>query len=63
MIKPVQQVLDEVALLPDELMKLARGLPSTMSLRWARCCGGCCRWWGFKRQFVYRIADAGRGAV
>ena len=44
-VKPVQQVLDDAALLPDELMKLARvDRRSTMWLRWARCCAGCCRW-------------------
>ena len=43
-IKPVQQVLDDAALLPDELMELARWIARTMLLRWVRCCGGCCRW-------------------
>ena len=41
--KPVQQVLDDAALLPDELMKLRVDCADATWLRWVRCCGGCCR--------------------
>jgi primosomal protein N' (replication factor Y) (superfamily II helicase) len=60
-IKPVQQVLDEAALLPEELMRLAGWIaqyyvaPLGEVLRGMLPLGA-----EVKRQFVYRIADAGR---
>ena len=60
-IKPVQQVLDDAALLPDELMELARWIaqyyvaPLGEVLRGMMPLGA-----EVKRQFVYRIGDAGR---
>src|SRR5580704_1084247 len=60
-VKPVQQVLDEAALLPDELMELARWIagyyvaPLGEVLRGMMPLGV-----EVKRQFVYRISDAGR---
>jgi primosomal protein N' (replication factor Y) len=60
-IKPVQQVLDDAALLPDELMELARWIagyyvaPLGEVLRGMMPLGA-----EVKRQFVYRISDAGR---
>lgn len=60
-IKPVQQVLDDTALLPDELMELARWIaayyvaPLGEVLRGMLPLGA-----EVKRHFVYRITDAGR---
>ncbi|WP_263365130.1 replication restart helicase PriA [Edaphobacter bradus] len=60
-IKPVQQVLDDAALLPDELMELARWIagyyvaPLGEVLRGMLPLGA-----EVKRQVVYRIAEAGR---
>ena len=60
-IKPVQQVLDDAALLPDELMELARWIaqyyvaPLGEVLRGMLPLGAEVR-----RQFVYRITDVGR---
>ncbi|WP_035354561.1 replication restart helicase PriA [Edaphobacter aggregans] len=60
-IKPVQQVLDDVALLPDELMELARWIagyyvaPLGEVLRGMLPLGAEVR-----RQFVYRITEVGR---
>ena len=60
-IKPVQQVLDDAALLPDELMKLAGWIaayyvaPLGEVLRGMLPLGA-----EVKRHFVYRIAEAGR---
>src|SRR5580704_13029816 len=60
-IKPVQQVLDEAAVLPDDLMELARWIaqyyvaPLGEVLRGMLPLGA-----EVKRQFVYRIAEAGR---
>ncbi len=60
-VKPVQQVLDDAALLPDELMELARWIagyyvaPLGEVLRGMMPLGA-----EVKRQSVYRISDAGR---
>jgi primosomal protein N' (replication factor Y) len=60
-IKPVQQVLDDTALLPDELMELARWIaqyyvaPLGEVLRGMLPLGA-----EVKRHVVYRIAEAGR---
>ena len=60
-IKPVQQVLDDAALLPDELMELARWIaqyyvaPLGEVLRGMLPLGA-----EVKRHVVYRIAEAGR---
>src|SRR5260370_28924760 len=60
-IKPVQQVLDEAALLPDELMRLAGWIaqyyvaPLGEVLRGMLPLGA-----EVKRHVVYRIAEAGR---
>lgn len=60
-IKPVQQVLDDAALLPDELMELARWIagyyvaPLGEVLRGMLPLGAEVR-----RQFVYRITEVGR---
>src|ERR1700685_2481539 len=59
--KPVQQVLDDAALLPDELMRLAAWIaqyyvaPLGEVLRGMLPLGA-----EVKRHFAYRIADAGR---
>src|SRR5690242_18402980 len=59
-IKPVQEVLDKAALLPDELMELARWIaayyvaPLGEVLRGMLPLGA-----EVKRHFVYRITDAG----
>src|SRR6516164_5508723 len=60
-VKPVQQVLDDAALLPDELMELARWIaayyvaPLGEVLRGMMPLGA-----EVKRQFVYRITEVGR---
>src|SRR5947209_5779449 len=60
-IKPVQQVLDDAALLPNELMELARWIaqyyvaPLGEVLRGMLPLGA-----EVKRQMLYRIAEAGR---
>src|SRR5260370_13715420 len=60
-VKPVQQVLDDAALLPDELMKLAGWIaqyyvaPQGEVLRGMLPLGA-----EVKRHVVYRIAEAGR---
>ena len=43
-IKPVQQVLDDAALLPDELMELARWIAQYYVAPLARCCEECFHW-------------------
>ncbi len=60
-IKPVQQVLDEAALLPDELMKLAAWIAQYYVAPLGEVLRGMMPLAAeVKRQFVYRIADAGR---
>jgi primosomal protein N' (replication factor Y) len=60
-VKPIQQVLDDAALLPDELMRLATWIaqyyvaPLGEVLRGMLPLGA-----EVKRHFVYRIAEAGR---
>jgi len=60
-VKPIQQVLDDAALLPDELMELARWIaqyyvaPLGEVLRGMLPLGAEVR-----RQFVYRITEVGR---
>jgi primosomal protein N' (replication factor Y) len=60
-VKPLQQVLDQTALLPDELMELAKWIaqyyvaPLGEVLRGMLPLGA-----EVKRQFVYRIGEAGR---
>jgi primosomal protein N' (replication factor Y) len=60
-IKPIQQVLDDAALLPDELMELARWIaqyyvaPLGEVLRGMLPLGA-----EVKRHFVYRVTDVGR---
>src|SRR5260370_40720131 len=63
-IKPVQQVLDDAALLPEELMKLAEWIaqyyvaPLGEVLRGMLPLGAEVR-----RRFTYRSAGAGRGSL
>src|SRR6266700_7286891 len=60
-IKPVQQVLDEVALLPDELMKLAEWIASYYVAPLGEVLRGMLPLAAeVKRHFSYRIAEAGR---
>ena len=60
-IKPVQQVLDETALLPDELMRLAGWIAQYYVAPLGEVLRGMMPLAAeVKRQFVYRIADAGR---
>src|ERR1700733_13527713 len=60
-IKPVQQVLDDAALLPDELMKLAGWIASYYVAPLGEVLRGMLPLGAeVKRQFVYRIAEAGR---
>ncbi len=60
-IKPVQQVLDEAALLPDELMRLAAWIAQYYVAPLGEVLRGMMPLAAeVKRQFVYRIADAGR---
>jgi primosomal protein N' (replication factor Y) len=60
-IKPVQQVLDETALLPDELMRLAAWIGQYYVAPLGEVLRGMMPLAAeVKRQFVYRIADAGR---
>jgi primosomal protein N' (replication factor Y) (superfamily II helicase) len=60
-IKPVQQVLDEAALLPDELMKLAGWIASYYVAPLGEVLRGMLPLAAeVKRQFFYRIAEAGR---
>src|SRR6202453_1358870 len=60
-IKPVQQVLDEAALLPDELMKLAGWIASYYVARLGEVLRGMLPLAAeVKRHFFYRIAEAGR---
>jgi len=39
----LEAVLDDEPLLSEQLMGLAEWMAGTTWLRWARCCGGCCR--------------------
>jgi primosomal protein N' (replication factor Y) (superfamily II helicase) len=60
-IKPVQQVLDEAALLPDELMELARWIASYYVAPLGEVLRGMLPLAAeVKRHFSYRIAEAGR---
>ncbi|MEO8736091.1 MAG: primosomal protein N', partial [Edaphobacter sp.] len=60
-IKPVQQVLDDAALLPDELMKLAGWIASYYVAPLGEVLRGMLPLAAeVKRHFVYRIAEAGR---
>ena len=60
-IKPVQQVLDDAALLPDELMQLARWIAQYYVAPLGEVLRGMMPLAAeVKRQFVYRIAEAGR---
>src|ERR1700756_3789670 len=60
-IKPVQQVLDETALLPDELMKLAEWIASYYVAPLAEVLRGMLPLAAeVKRHFSYRIPGAGR---
>src|SRR5882757_8763825 len=60
-IKPVQQVLDEAALLPDELMKLAEWIASYYVAPLGEVLRGMLPLAAeVKRHFFYRIAEAGR---
>ena len=60
-IKPVQQVLDDAALLPDELMKLAQWIASYYVAPLGEVLRGMLPLAAeVKRHFVYRIAEAGR---
>jgi primosomal protein N' (replication factor Y) (superfamily II helicase) len=60
-IKPVQQVLDDVALLPDELMELARWIAQYYVAPLGEVLRGMLPLAAeVKRHFSYRIAEAGR---
>ena len=60
-IKPVQQVLDDAALLPDELMELAEWIAQYYVAPLGEVLRGMLPLAAeVKRQFVYRIAEAGR---
>jgi primosomal protein N' (replication factor Y) (superfamily II helicase) len=60
-IKPVQQVLDDVALLPNELMELARWIASYYVAPLGEVLRGMLPLAAeVKRHFSYRIAEAGR---
>ena len=60
-IKPVQQVLDDVALLPDELMELARWIAQYYVAPLGEVLRGMLPLSAeVKRHFSYRIAEAGR---
>src|SRR6201996_3292976 len=60
-IKPVQQVLDEAALLPDELMKLAGWIASYYVAPLGEVLRGMLPLSAeVKRHFSYRIAEQGR---
>jgi primosomal protein N' (replication factor Y) (superfamily II helicase) len=60
-IKPVQQVLDDAALLPDELMKLAEWIASYYVAPLGEVLRGMLPLAAeVKRHFSYRIAEAGR---
>ncbi len=60
-IKPVQQVLDETAILPDELMKLAQWIAQYYVAPLGEVLRGMLPLAAeVKRHFSYRIADAGR---
>jgi primosomal protein N' (replication factor Y) len=60
-IKPVQQVLDEAALLPDEVMKLAAWIAQYYVAPLGEVLRGMLPLAAeVKRQFCYRIAEAGR---
>jgi primosomal protein N' (replication factor Y) (superfamily II helicase) len=60
-VKPVQQVLDEAALLPDELMELARWIAAYYVAPLGEVLRGMMPLAAeVKRHFFYRIAEAGR---
>ncbi len=60
-IKPVQQVLDDAALLPDELMELARWIAQYYVAPLGEVLRGMLPLAAeVKRQVVYRIGEAGR---
>jgi primosomal protein N' (replication factor Y) len=59
--KPVQQILDDAALLPDELMRLAAWIAQYYVAPLGEVLRGMLPLAAeVKRQFVYRIAEAGR---
>ncbi len=61
-VKAVQQVLDEAALLPDELMELARWIAQYYVAPLGEVLRGMLPLRAeVKRQFVYRIAERGGG--
>jgi primosomal protein N' (replication factor Y) len=63
-IKPVQQVLDDAALLPDELMKLAGWIASYYVAPLGEVLRGMLPLAAeVKRHFTYRIAETGRGVL
>src|ERR1700727_3160969 len=60
-IKPVQQVLDDAALLPDELVELARWIAQSYVAPLGEVLRGMLPLSAeVKRHFSYRIAEAGR---
>ena len=60
-VKPVQQVLDDAALLPDELMRLAAWIAQYYVAPLGEVLRGMMPLAAeVKRQFVYRISEAGR---
>ncbi|HEU5339784.1 DEAD/DEAH box helicase, partial [Edaphobacter sp.] len=60
-VKPVQQVLDDAALLPEELMELARWIAAYYVAPLGEVLRGMLPLSAeVKRHFVYRIAEAGR---
>src|ERR1700730_14189808 len=60
-IKPIQQVIDEAALLPDELMKLAAWIAQYYVAPLGEVLRGMMPLAAeVKRQFCYRIAEVGR---
>ena len=60
-IKPVQQVLDDAALLPEELMRLAQWIAQYYVAPLGEVLRGMMPLAAeVKRQFVYRMAEAGR---
>ncbi len=60
-VKPLQQVLDDAALLPDELMELARWIAAYYVAPLGEVLRGMLPLSAeVKRHFVYRIAEAGR---
>src|ERR1700752_3369139 len=63
-IKPVQQVLDDTAILPAELMKLAEWIAQYYVAPLGEVLRGMLPLAAeVKRQYCYRIAEAGRGVL